>query len=336
MGGWGTNQHMGTPWNPWDLDVPRTPGGSSSGSGVAVAAGLAPWAIGTDTGGSVRLPASWCGAHRAQDDDRPGQHLWHPAARPDARHAGADGALGRGRGVALQRHAGRGSARPAHAAASRPTTRCRGCGAASRGCASRACRRRERDGCAAEVLAAYDAALDALAGSAPRSSSSTLPCRFADFDARRPAGSSAPRAISWSASWSTILSLPIDDAVRPRIRPAATSRARDYLAALAERDAMKRAFAGRDPGGRCAADADDADAGNPGRRDRPDDDAGVLHPLCQLPRTLRARGPQRLHARRVCRCRCRSSAAAMTRRRRSASAGPISRRPTGTSAILPA
>src|SRR6266699_3868815 len=44
MGGWGTNQHLGTPWNPWDLAVPRTPGGSSSGSGVSVAAGLAPWA----------------------------------------------------------------------------------------------------------------------------------------------------------------------------------------------------------------------------------------------------------------------------------------------------
>src|SRR5262252_612721 len=61
MGGWGTNQHRGTPWNPWDPSVQRTPGGSSSGSGVAVAAGFAPWAIGTDTGGSVRLPASWCG-----------------------------------------------------------------------------------------------------------------------------------------------------------------------------------------------------------------------------------------------------------------------------------
>ncbi|HVB15928.1 MAG TPA: amidase family protein, partial [Stellaceae bacterium] len=59
--GWGTNQHMGTPWNPWDLAAHRTPGGSSSGSGVSVASGMAPWAIGTDTGGSVRLPASWCG-----------------------------------------------------------------------------------------------------------------------------------------------------------------------------------------------------------------------------------------------------------------------------------
>ena len=61
MGGWGTNSLRGTPWNPWDPQRQRTPGGSSSGSGVAVAAGLVPWAVGTDTGGSVRLPASWCG-----------------------------------------------------------------------------------------------------------------------------------------------------------------------------------------------------------------------------------------------------------------------------------
>ena len=61
MGSFGTNQHMGTPWNPWDLDNHRAPGGSSAGSAVSVAAGLAPWAIGTDTGGSVRIPSAWCG-----------------------------------------------------------------------------------------------------------------------------------------------------------------------------------------------------------------------------------------------------------------------------------
>ncbi|MEO8059680.1 MAG: amidase [Burkholderiales bacterium] len=61
FGGWGTNAVMGTPRNPWDLQVHRVPGGSSSGSAVAVAAGLACAAIGTDTGGSVRIPAGLCG-----------------------------------------------------------------------------------------------------------------------------------------------------------------------------------------------------------------------------------------------------------------------------------
>lgn len=61
FGGWGTNAVMGTPWNPWDLATHRVPGGSSSGSAVAVAAGMSCAAIGTDTGGSVRIPAGLCG-----------------------------------------------------------------------------------------------------------------------------------------------------------------------------------------------------------------------------------------------------------------------------------
>ncbi|MBB5213879.1 amidase [Parapusillimonas granuli] len=58
FGGWGLNPRMGTPVNPWGLPHAYIPGGSSSGSGVAVAGGLAPAALGSDTGGSVRIPAA--------------------------------------------------------------------------------------------------------------------------------------------------------------------------------------------------------------------------------------------------------------------------------------
>jgi aspartyl-tRNA(Asn)/glutamyl-tRNA(Gln) amidotransferase subunit A len=57
----GLNPHFGTPRNPRDAATPRIAGGSSSGAAVAVAAGLAPCAIGSDTGGSIRAPASFCG-----------------------------------------------------------------------------------------------------------------------------------------------------------------------------------------------------------------------------------------------------------------------------------
>ncbi|MEM7695656.1 MAG: amidase family protein [Pseudomonadota bacterium] len=57
----GLNPHFGTPENPHDRATARAPGGSSSGSAVAVAAGLAPIAIGSDTGGSVRVPAAFNG-----------------------------------------------------------------------------------------------------------------------------------------------------------------------------------------------------------------------------------------------------------------------------------
>ncbi len=59
--GLGINPHYGTPLNPWDRAARRIPGGSSSGAAVSVTDGMAAAAIGTDTGGSVRIPAALCG-----------------------------------------------------------------------------------------------------------------------------------------------------------------------------------------------------------------------------------------------------------------------------------
>lgn len=59
--GLGINPHFGTPANPWDRATQRIPGGSSSGAAVAVADGMCCGAVGSDTGGSVRIPAAFCG-----------------------------------------------------------------------------------------------------------------------------------------------------------------------------------------------------------------------------------------------------------------------------------
>ncbi len=59
--GLGINPHFGTPLSPWDRVSGRVPGGSSSGAGVSVADGMALAALGTDTGGSCRIPAAFCG-----------------------------------------------------------------------------------------------------------------------------------------------------------------------------------------------------------------------------------------------------------------------------------
>ena len=240
MGAWGTNRHMGTPWNPWDLGVHRAPGGSSSGSGVSVAAGLVPWAIGTDTGGSVRLPSAWNGltglkvtfgrvschgvlplAHTLdtpgpmcrsvedavelylllQGSDPHDTATWHVPA--DDPRPGLD------RGVAGMRLA----RMPEH----------------------------ERDGVDDEVLAAYDASLATLSDLGASIVDLELPRRFV------PMGDLLGKIIAaeghaWVGEYIDDDSLPVDDDIRPRIRPGRNMPAREYIEVQRERSAIKRAF----------------------------------------------------------------------------------------------
>jgi aspartyl-tRNA(Asn)/glutamyl-tRNA(Gln) amidotransferase subunit A len=241
MGGWGTNHHMRTPWNPWDTAVARTPGGSSSGSGVAVASAMAPWAIGTDTGGSVRLPASWCGITGLKTTV--GRVSCH-GILPLAPSLDTPGPMARSvEDAALLFSVMQGvdpldrltlSAPPPidpFATLRRGVKRLR----LARMPAS------ERDGCDPEMLAAYDGALEALAQAGAEIVDIALPIAFADATVAtgRIIGSEAYRL---TGALVDDPAQPIDPAVRPRIQLGCDIRAHQYLAALAERDRMKTAF----------------------------------------------------------------------------------------------
>jgi len=241
MGGWGTNHHMGTPWNPWDAKVPRTPGGSSSGSGVAVASGMAPWAIGTDTGGSVRLPASWCGLSGLKTTV--GRVSCH-GILPLAPSLDTPGPMARSvEDAALLFSIMQGADPLDRLTLSAPApvdpfpTLWRGV----RGLRLARMPAAERDGCDPEVLAAYDGALEALAKAGAEIVDVALPIAFADATVAtgRIIGSEAYRITGVLVDDPA---QPIDPAVRPRIQLGRDIRAHEYLAALLERDRMKTGF----------------------------------------------------------------------------------------------
>jgi aspartyl-tRNA(Asn)/glutamyl-tRNA(Gln) amidotransferase subunit A len=240
MGGWGTNSRLGTPWNPWDVERQRTPGGSSSGSGVAVAARLAPWAVGTDTGGSVRLPAAWCGITGLKTTigristygvlplsptlDTPG-----PMARSIEDAAvlymamqGPD---------ALDR-------RTQHLPQTDPMRMLK---RGVRGLRLARMPDSERDVASAEVLAAYDASLLELERLGADIVPIALPFGFADV-------AELNLRIMAAESYAILRDIvddenaPLDPHVRPRIVAGRDLTARHYLAALQQREAMTQAF----------------------------------------------------------------------------------------------
>ncbi len=239
-GGWGTNQKLGTPWNPWDATTHRTPGGSSSGTGVAVGARLAPWGIGTDTGGSVRIPASWNGITGLKTTigrisvagvlplsptlDTPG-----PIAR-DVEDAATLFCLLQGADPSDPRTLGHVDCDPW------PTLR-RGV----KGLRLGRLPAPERVGIDAEVLAAYDRSVDCLAALGAEIVDIALPMRMADLGAINGRIMSA-EAYAALAELVDDPNAPLDEDVRPRVQAGAIIGSRDYLTALMERERLKRVY----------------------------------------------------------------------------------------------
>jgi aspartyl-tRNA(Asn)/glutamyl-tRNA(Gln) amidotransferase subunit A len=241
MGGWGTNTRLGTPWNPWDPERKRTPGGSSSGSGVAVAGGLAPWAVGTDTGGSVRLPAAWCGITGLKTTVG---RVSTYGVLPLSPTLDTPGPMARSVEDAALLYAAMQGGDPLDPRTERlpytdplPTLK-RGV----RGLRLAPMPEAERAFASRDVLSSYDASLAELQRLGAEIVATDLPFGFADVAALN-------LRIMAAESYALLRELiddpeaPLDEHVRPRIAAGRSITAEAYFEALQQREAMKRAFA---------------------------------------------------------------------------------------------
>jgi aspartyl-tRNA(Asn)/glutamyl-tRNA(Gln) amidotransferase subunit A len=214
FGGWGTNALTGTPWNPWDAREHRVPGGSSSGSAVVLAAGLAELALGTDTGGSVRIPAALCGVSAL----KPRRGLVPDTGLvPLAPSLDVIGPMAR-RATDL---------RPmfeAMASTSTPPAlpKLRVAAPPAAGLV----------GCDPDVLEAFAAALGALAGLGAQVSEVVPP---APFDSYVPVLGAVLGREAWQAHGWRLETEPFDPHVAARLRAGAAVTAADYESALASR-----------------------------------------------------------------------------------------------------
>jgi len=243
LGGWGTNLHMGTPRNPWDRTAHRIPGGSSSGTGAGVASGMAVCGLGTDTGGSVRLPAAFCGLVGLKVTEG---RLPNDGILPLSQTLDTPGPMARSvADAALMFAVMEGRPGPEIAAACAAPggifpAPVRGVRGLRLGVLDSA----ERGQCSAEVLAGYDAALDLLAD---------LGAELDVFDPGRPLAEltrDCGRLIA-TEGWAhhghlyAREDLPLDPHVRARMQTGRGVSAADYIAMLSARRAARDAFLAR-------------------------------------------------------------------------------------------
>ena len=240
-GAWGTNQHLGTPWNPWDAETHHTPGGSSSGSGVAVAARMVPCAVGTDTAASVRFPAAWCGITGLKTTIG---RISTYGVLPLSPTFDTPGPLTRSvEDAALLLQVMQGAdPRDLRTLALPDANPMPGLRRGVKGLRLGRMAATERNGVSADVLAAYDRSVDQLASLGADIIDLTLPRSLDDY------GGALRRILSAEAY--ALLSrivddndLPIDEAVRPLVRRGAAISSREYLEVLAERERLKLEYA---------------------------------------------------------------------------------------------
>ncbi len=238
LGGWGTNRTMGTPRNPWDPARARTPGGSSSGSAVAVAAGLAPWAIGSDTGGSVRIPSAWCGLSGLKTTIG---RVSRRGLLPLSPTFDTIGPMARSVEDITALYAAISGPDPADPQTlHQPTQPIRG--AARHGVRGLRLGRMpdaERAFAAAKVIAAYDRSLDLLAEHGAEIVQIAFPCPLSEMAGTVGQILSA-EAYSLIGNIAENTSLSLDEDVRPRILAGREITAAQYLAALRRREQWKR------------------------------------------------------------------------------------------------
>lgn len=236
LGAWGINEHAGTPWNPWDAKVHRVPGGSSSGSAVAVAARMASFGLGTDTGGSIRVPAGFCGITGFKPT---AGKIDATGVMPLSRTLDSIGILSVSASDAALLYGALidpdyGSARSTPSPANQQNRGLKGCRIAR--LADKDLGKIERD-----VRAAYEASFAVFERLGAEIVTMKMPCDFDDFAAIASSIMLAEGAAEYGTQ-AQDMSLPVDASVRPRFLAGVKIPAIEYLSALSQRDHWKRVF----------------------------------------------------------------------------------------------